>query len=659
MKKCFLFMAILAFSLQTLMGQVYKTVHVATPGTLSELLTEEEKNTITDLTITGTIDSLDFSVFSPMISLENLDLGGCSVSGNRIPSQAFLFAANLHHAILPPEVTVIGWRAFNNCIRLEEVVLPQNLKTIEREAFEYCPSLTTIVFSNQLESIGREAFVMCWHLKEIELPSSLKSIGENCFWGTRIKELHIPENVEEIGVWALVTDSLTHITVDALNKTFSSEEGVLFNKEMTELLMYPPCKQDSFYSIPSSVTVVYTDTYPIYLESVYIPASVTKITGLLESRILAELKVNETSMSFKSVNNVLFNKEQTELIRFAPKQNTTRYVIPESVEKIGRGAFEYANALERVVFPNSLDSIGGSGFAHCHLLDSIVLPQSLRTLGGTAFYECRNLSSAKIPPSIDSLAAFVFGNCVSLDSLTIPSSIKFFSFTNLKINPSSLDKIKINTSVPPAVGSIDFYNIDTIITTIYVPLGSLQAYTSDPFWGAFDIEEFEFYLNTASEYADINNEGGSGGASIISNTEWNISSDCNWLHVNSAVGMDNGEVTFSVDANPDADRQGVITINGHQVDPVYITVNQEGNPATNIETDETTEIKVFVSNRKLVIENAANHYLTVYSIQGNQVLSGKILSEYEELNIQHLPAGVYLVKAGNHSEKISLTNMGN
>ena len=58
----------------------------------------------------------------------------------------------------------------------------------------------------------------CAELSNITIGSGLTTIGEGVFWECRF---------------------LTNITVDPNNKNFSSENGVLFNKDKSELVAYP------------------------------------------------------------------------------------------------------------------------------------------------------------------------------------------------------------------------------------------------------------------------------------------------------------------------------------------------------------------------------------------------------------------------------------
>ena len=60
--------------------QIFKTISVATAGTLKNLLTNTEKNTITNLTITGNLDARDFKLMRDSIPLlEVLDVSAVNI----------------------------------------------------------------------------------------------------------------------------------------------------------------------------------------------------------------------------------------------------------------------------------------------------------------------------------------------------------------------------------------------------------------------------------------------------------------------------------------------------------------------------------------------------------------------------------------------------
>ena len=183
------------------------------------------------------------------------------------------------------KVTGIGWCAFSGCTGLKSITIPSSVT-----------------------EIGGYAFRGCKGLKSITIPSSVTEIGENAFRGCK---------------------GLTSITADKNNKNYTSVNGVLFNKNKTEILAYPNARSSS-YVIPSSVTEIGS-------------AAFYDCTGL------------------KSV------------------------TIPSSVKEIGIDAFSGCTGLKSVTISNGVTNIESWAFYGCTGLKSVTIPSSVAEICGSAF----------------------------------------------------------------------------------------------------------------------------------------------------------------------------------------------------------------------------------------------------------------------------------
>jgi len=97
---------------------------------------------------------------------------------------------------------------------------------------------STVAYSGttfHVTAIGYQAFSYCSDLISITIPSSVTSI--------RITDFND-------------CISLVNYIVDNNNPTYTSLDGVLFNKARTTLIAYPNGKPTSHYVIPSSVTSI-------------------------------------------------------------------------------------------------------------------------------------------------------------------------------------------------------------------------------------------------------------------------------------------------------------------------------------------------------------------------------------------------------------------
>jgi len=210
-----------------------------------------------------------------------------------IESNAFQNCSGLTNITIGNNVTTIGSYAFYGCTGLTNVTIPNSVITIEDSAFAGCAGLTNVTIGNSVITIRNYAFSGCTRLSDITIPNSLTSIGmyvfHNCTGLTRVV---IGNSINSINNTAFSgCTGLKEFIVFEQNQNYSSDEGVLLNKEKTTIINYPMGKQGS-YVIPNSVTSIGSGVFQgrTGLTNITIPNSVTSIgsyafsgcTGLTE-----------------------------------------------------------------------------------------------------------------------------------------------------------------------------------------------------------------------------------------------------------------------------------------------------------------------------------------------------------------------------------------
>ena len=142
-------------------------------------------------------------------------------------------------------------------------------------------NIKTVVIEPGVTTIGAYAFKLADNLESISLPEGLISIGRDAFANARgLASIEIPASVTTIHPTAFFyTASLAQIKVAEGSANFCDVNGVLFNKDKTKILAYPPAKAETSYVIPSGVTTIgaYALCHTPNLDSVTVPEGVTTV----------------------------------------------------------------------------------------------------------------------------------------------------------------------------------------------------------------------------------------------------------------------------------------------------------------------------------------------------------------------------------------------
>ena len=300
-------------------------------------------------------------------------------------------------------VTSIGEFAFFDCTSLTSITIPNGVTSIGDYAFWNCTSLTSITIPNSVTWIGGSAFYGCSSLIAIDIAAdneyytSVNGVLFNkdkteliCYpAGKTDKSYNIPNSVTSIGGSAFhYCSSLTAVDVATDNEYYTSVDGVLFNKGKTELICYPTGKTEKDYTIPDGVTyIVNAFIGCTNLNSITIPKSVTSINGgaFWYCKNLYSITVAEDNEYFTSSDGILFNKDKTELICYPAQKSSDKYDIPDTVVKIADWAFAGCSQLKNINIPISMSSIGSCAFVDCEKLTSIVIPASVEEIGSNVF----------------------------------------------------------------------------------------------------------------------------------------------------------------------------------------------------------------------------------------------------------------------------------
>ena len=380
---------------------------------------------------------------------------------NNYEKNPFYKKSNIKTVIIKNGVTSIGDYTFRDCTSLTSVTIPNSVTSIGYSAFYNCTSLTGATIPNSVTSIGGSAFYGCTSLTSITIPNSVTSIGSSIFYNCT---------------------SLTSIEVSGNNKNYSSLDGVLFNKNKTELITYPFGKTDSEYAIPDSVTSI--GDYAFYgctsLTSITIPNSVTSIGyyAFYNCTSLTSVTIPDsvTSIGYETFFNCT---------------SLTSITIPDSVTSIGGSAFYGCTSLTSITIPDSVTSIGRSTFEFCRNLTSVAISDSVKNIGISAFEFCESLTSVAIPDSVTSIGASAFRCCTSLTSVTIPDGVT-------SIGDSAFETCTSLISINVEENNINYSSVNGVLFNriqnelMYYPAGKNDKNYEIPD-GVTSIGDYSFY----------------------------------------------------------------------------------------------------------------------------------------------------------------------
>ena len=243
------------------------------------------------------------------------------------------FASNnpyLTTVVLPDTITTINKNAFASCTDLTNIVLPDGLTTLGNAAFNGCTSLETIEIPSGVTTLNEGLFYNCSSLKNVTLHDGLTTIGKTVFYNnTSLETLTIPASVTSIDASSLTGCINLHITVDANNPNYSTNEDgtILYNKNKTSIIWYNP----------SIKTIDLSDS------------NLTTVPGFGGNKVVEKV------------------------------------IFPDSATAVVGGAFQNCTSLTSVIMNEGLTKLNGNTFNGCTSLKEVTLPSTLQTVNTSDF----------------------------------------------------------------------------------------------------------------------------------------------------------------------------------------------------------------------------------------------------------------------------------
>ena len=169
---------------------------------------------------------------------------------------------------------------------------------------------------------------------------------------------------------------------------------------------------------------------------------------------------------------------------------TGTLTIPDSVTKIGKGAFANLDGLKTIVIPGTVKEIGANAFRNNKNLEKVIIQEGVETIGEGAFLYCKGLKEIKLPESLTKMGPKVFYLCGKLQEIEIPSKIEEVKHETFQYC-NSLEKVTFRGENINAIGGRAFAdtNIKSIILKSNLDTISETAFFNCKELITIDIEE--------------------------------------------------------------------------------------------------------------------------------------------------------------------------
>lgn len=275
---------------------------------------------------------------------------------------------------------------------------------------DWHPYIKKAVISEGITNIHEDTFPICTKLETVELPSTVVSIDTLAFF---------------------VSVSLSEIDVSPENSYFTSCDGVLFSKDMTELIKYPINKADEEYAVPDGVNKLGLLAFAMCrnLRAVVIPDSVVYIDeNFTDCKLLEDVTMSGglEYISGRSLQNTPWIAAQREKdpiitfndILFDGKAYSGEYTADDGIAGFSPFAFAHNSELTAVTLPRNMEELSACAFYSCASLENVTFSDNLRSIGVYAF-EDTALTSVVIPGTVENIGQGAFDNCPELVSVTI------------------------------------------------------------------------------------------------------------------------------------------------------------------------------------------------------------------------------------------------
>ncbi len=332
--------------------------------------------------------------------------------------------------------------------------------------------------------------------KEYRIPEGTEQIVIDCGlqYATSLETLYLPASLNIMpGEEALA--NVHNFVVSRDHPDFADIDGVLFNKKLDTLILYPHGRTQTEYALPEGTARFVANgpfTMADDLKALVLPSTFDSFDPFFSFPTLERIQVSEQNPLFRSIDGVLFSKDGTKLLFYPFARLGDTYTVPPGTREVSFGAFHQGTRyIRHVILPDGLQVIDGGAFENCETLQSVYIPDGVKVIGTSAFENCSHLTTVNIPSSLAIIEVGAFRWSGLSGTLKIPEGVisiqdevfvGVHGLTDLYL-PASLQYMDIWANLILNAHS------DPSDVTIHAPAGSYAAKIAQEAWYDLVIEE--------------------------------------------------------------------------------------------------------------------------------------------------------------------------
>ncbi|MBR6829683.1 MAG: leucine-rich repeat protein, partial [Paludibacteraceae bacterium] len=174
------------------------------------------------------------------------------------------------------------------------------------------------------------------------------------------------------------------------------------------------------------------------------------------------------------------------------KSSITSVVITDGVTSVSQYSFSQCENLTSVTIGNDVETIGQFTFNDCgSSFTSLTIGNSVQSIGMAAFLNAKWITELTLPSTLETIGSYALCNLKALSTITIPSSVTSIEASAFS-GCTALTSIYVEATTPPTMGNDVFASITgKAYIPLYVPNGSVAAYTAAAQWNEFDIHGYD------------------------------------------------------------------------------------------------------------------------------------------------------------------------